>query len=261
PGEEESLARALQIFAGGVDKRRELFDAHRAGDVAIRIDRVDDGERLRERPRGRPIQLEDDSRTPGEACLQNAAKRAVLQDEQLAQVAAEPQDLRLRAVDADALGPCLQQADLVRLALLPAPARGRSGGNATNTSISVPVRCVPFATEPARNGFASQPFDRRVERRRSRISRTSFSIRASSSGVGRIRARTRSSTLIARGCEAPDKRPWCFAHVNGIPWSRATSMTPSRMNCTAIAASSRPMTRPTALVPERPSRRKIRSAL
>src|SRR5881398_1161592 len=34
PGEEESLARALLIFAGGVDKRRELFDAHRAGDVA-----------------------------------------------------------------------------------------------------------------------------------------------------------------------------------------------------------------------------------
>src|SRR3989454_3711603 len=121
PGEEESLPRALQIFAGRMDERRELFDAHRTGDVAIRVDWVDDSERLRERPRGRPIQLEDDPRTPGEARLEDAAKRAVLQDEQLAQVAADPQDLRFRAVDPDSLGPRLQQADLVRLALLHAP--------------------------------------------------------------------------------------------------------------------------------------------
>src|SRR5207245_5095844 len=52
--------------------------------------------------------------------LKDAAKRPILQDEQLAQVAAEPQDLRLRAVDADSLGPRLQQADLVRLALFDA---------------------------------------------------------------------------------------------------------------------------------------------
>src|SRR2546426_9456112 len=116
PREEKSLARALQIFAGRVDERRELFDAHRAGNIAVRVDRIDDRERLLERPPGRPIQLEDDPGAPRETRLEDAAKRAGLQDEQLAQVAAESQDLRLRAVNADALGPRLQQADLVRLA-------------------------------------------------------------------------------------------------------------------------------------------------
>src|SRR5207245_11376186 len=106
--------------AGRVDERRELFDAHRAGNIAVRIDRIDDRERLWERPRGRPIQLEDDTGPPGGTRLKDAAKRPVLQDEQLAQVAAEPHDLRLRAVDADSLGPRLQQADLVRLALFDA---------------------------------------------------------------------------------------------------------------------------------------------
>src|SRR5207249_10628592 len=104
-----------QVFAGRVDERRELFDAHRAGDVPIRIDRVDDGERLREGPRGRQVQFEDDARAPGEARLEDSSKRSIFQDEQLAQVAAEAEDLRLGAVDADPFRPRLQQPDLVRL--------------------------------------------------------------------------------------------------------------------------------------------------
>src|SRR5439155_10433416 len=60
----------------------------------------------------------DDARAPGEARLEDSSKRSTFQDEQLAQVAAEAEDLRLGAVDADPFRPRLQQPDLVRLAVL-----------------------------------------------------------------------------------------------------------------------------------------------
>src|SRR6266540_3077854 len=50
---------------------------------------------------GRAIELEQLPLPPREAVLQHAAERAVLENEQFAQVAAEAHDFRLRAVDAD----------------------------------------------------------------------------------------------------------------------------------------------------------------
>src|SRR5205809_7995004 len=85
PREEEPLARRGEVLAGGVDEGRELFDAHRAGDVAVRVDRVDDNQRLREGPRGRTLQHDDGPGPPGKAAVQDAAEAAVLQDEELAE--------------------------------------------------------------------------------------------------------------------------------------------------------------------------------
>src|SRR5437773_4632041 len=118
PREEESLARRGEVLAGGVDEGRELFDAHRAGDVAVRVDRIDNDQRLREGPRGRTLQHDDGPGPPGKAAVQDAAEAAVLQDEELAEVAAESEDLGLGPVHADPFGPRLQESDLVRLALL-----------------------------------------------------------------------------------------------------------------------------------------------
>src|SRR6266702_2250680 len=99
-------------------ERRELLDGYRARNVPVRIDRVDDDERLREGPARRAIELDEVPLPPREAVLQHAAERAVLQHEEFAQVPAEAHDLRLRAVHADALRPRLQEPDLVRLAFL-----------------------------------------------------------------------------------------------------------------------------------------------
>src|SRR5436853_918546 len=101
-----------------MDECRELFDPDRAPDIAVRVHGIDDDERFREGPRGRPLELEDRPGPPGEAGLEDAPERAVLQDEEFAEVSAESKDLRLGAVDADALRPGLQQTDLVRLSFL-----------------------------------------------------------------------------------------------------------------------------------------------
>src|SRR3990172_1186377 len=84
---------------------------------------------------------------------------------------------------------------------------GRSGGNATNMSPSVPVRWVPFATDPTRMGFASQPRAARVDSTLERRLRTTSARRASSSALGRIRSRTFDSTSTGGTCRGPDKRP------------------------------------------------------
>src|SRR5204863_9141964 len=89
PREEESLARRGEVLAGGVDEGRELFDADRARDVAVRVDRIDDDQRLREGARGGTLQHDDRPGPPGKAAVEDAAEAGVLQDEELAEVAAE----------------------------------------------------------------------------------------------------------------------------------------------------------------------------
>src|SRR5438552_7432264 len=118
PREEESLARRGEVLAGGVDEGRELFDADRAGDVAVRVDRIDDDQRLREGPRGQTLQHDDRPGPPGKTAVQDPAEAGVLQDEELAEVAAETEHLGLGPVHADPFGPRLQQSNLVRLPFL-----------------------------------------------------------------------------------------------------------------------------------------------
>src|SRR2546427_8618174 len=101
-----------------MDERRHLLHADSAGYVPVRVHGLDDYERFREGPRRRAVELEDRRRPPRQAVFEDGWEGAVLQDEQFAQVPAEPEDLRLRTVDADALRPRLQETDLVRLALL-----------------------------------------------------------------------------------------------------------------------------------------------
>src|SRR2546422_4155255 len=101
-----------------MDERRHLLHADSAGYVPVRVHGIDDHERFREGPGRRAVELEDGRRPPRQAVLEDGSEGAVLQDEQFAQVPAEPEDLRLGPVDADALRPRLQETDFVRLAFL-----------------------------------------------------------------------------------------------------------------------------------------------
>src|SRR5437867_1403568 len=113
--DKELNPRPSQEFFGGMNERSQRLVADRARDVPLRIDGVDQDERLGERFRGAPIQLDSLPSPPISRGLEDAAERAVPEHEELAQVSREPLDFRLGPVDPDALAERLQEADLVAL--------------------------------------------------------------------------------------------------------------------------------------------------
>src|SRR5947208_3196404 len=224
PREEESLARRGEVLSGGVDEGRELFDAHRAGDVAVRIDRIDDDQRLREGPRGWTLQHDDRPGPPGKAAVQDVAEGETFPLEDLSRGVGRErhEDVDLGPGEVHALRDGSDEQRFRREAL------GRDLGFEDSHHVADDALDAAVLLR-RRQDF---PEDRVLEPRH--------------------RARIRWPYLESRSGGDGQRRS---------PLSRAAAMMPSMTNCTAMAARRSPMMRPNARAPVRPILRKIRSAL